>query len=213
VPRSPSTPRETLDPRVERSRAVILAAATEHFLRHGYLQANVDEIAAEARVSKRTIYNIFGGKEQLFRELLSEALANAERFSDQVLSDLGTTDDAEAELRDLSTRLAATVLSGPIMRLRRLLIAEAERFPDLAKDYYARAPARVMSTLAKGLLRFHQRGLLHIDNSELAAEHFGYLVMGASLDRALFDVSTLPPAEDIEARAQAGTTAFLRAYR
>src|SRR5690606_10512871 len=86
---------EVLDPRVERSRAAIVAAAMEHFLRDGYVGANVDEIAAEARVSKRTIYNVFGGKEQLFREILADALATAERFSRDVSSALGTTDDVE----------------------------------------------------------------------------------------------------------------------
>lgn len=202
----------SVDPRVERSRAAIVGAATEHFLRNGYVGANVDEIADEARVSKRTIYNIFGGKEQLFREILADALATAERFSAEMSSTLGTTDDAETELTHLASRLAGTVVAGPIVRLRRLLIGEVERFPDLAADYYARAPGRVMATLAEGLRRFHERGLLHVENPELAAEHFAFLVIGASLDQALFDV-TAPPAEDVEARARAGVAAFLRAYR
>ncbi|MGH8791728.1 MAG: TetR/AcrR family transcriptional regulator [Stackebrandtia sp.] len=191
-----------------------MTAATEHFLRRGYVGANVDEIAAEAQVSKRTIYNVIGGKEQLFREMLADALASAERFSQEVSSALGATDDAESELREVATRLAGAVLGGPIVRLRRLLIGEAERFPDLAKDYYARAPSRVMATVAEGLRRFHERGLLHVDDCELAAEHFAFLVMGASLDRALFETSTPPPAAaDVEARARAGADAFLRAYR
>jgi TetR/AcrR family transcriptional repressor of mexJK operon len=202
-----------LDPRVERSRAVILPTATEHFLRNGYVGANVDEIAAQARVSKRTIYNLFGGKEQLFREILADALATAERFSRDMSSALGTTDDVEAELRDIGTKLADTVLTEPIVRLRRLLIGEAERFPELAGDYYERAPGRVMATLAKGLRRCHERGALRIENPELAAEHFAFLVMGASMDRALFEATTPPTTEDIEKRAHAGIDTFLRAYR
>lgn len=201
------------DPRVERSRAAIVTAAMEHFLRKGYVGANVDEIAAEARVSKRTIYNLFGGKEQLFREILADALATAEEFSRDVSSALGTTDDVETELRDIGTKLAEAVLAAPIVRLRRLLIGEAERFPELATDYYERAPGRVMATLAAGLRRCHERGVLHVENPELAAEHFAFLVMGAHLDRALFHATTPPPAEDIEKRAQAGVDAFLRAYR
>jgi TetR/AcrR family transcriptional regulator, mexJK operon transcriptional repressor len=55
----------------------------------------MDEIAAQARVSKRTIYNVFGGKEQLFREVLADALATAERFSRDMASALGTTDDGK----------------------------------------------------------------------------------------------------------------------
>src|SRR5690606_37230177 len=157
--------------------------------------------------------NVFGGKEQLFREILADALATAERFSRDVSSALGTTDDVEAELRDIGTKLAKAVLTTPIVRLRRLLIGEAERFPELATDYYERAPGRVMATLAAGLRRCHERGLLHVENPELAAEHFAFLVLGAYLDRALFQATTPPPAEDIEKRVQAGIDAFLRAYR
>lgn len=202
-----------LDPRIARSRAVILQAASEHFLRNGYVGANVDEIAARARVSKRTVYNIFGGKEQLFREILAESFAFAERFSDEAAVVLTDTDDVAAELRDIAVRLAGSVLGGNIVRLRRLLIGEAERFPELAREYYERAPGRVMDTLAKAMRRFGKRGLLRISDPQLAAEHFAFLVMGAALDRALFTVSEeIPATEDVEARARTGAEVFLRAY-
>jgi TetR/AcrR family transcriptional repressor of mexJK operon len=211
--RGARTAQGVLDPRVARSRAVIVSAATEHFLRNGYVGANVDEIAAEAGVSKRTIYNIFGGKEQLFREVLGAVLATAERFSRETASALGTTDDVAGELRDVASKLVDAVFGGPIVRLRRLLIGEAERFPELAREYYERGPGRVMKTIAAGLRRFHERGLLHVDDPGLAAEHFAFLVMGAALDQALFEVSATPPAaEDVAARARTGAETFLRAY-
>ena len=173
----------------------------------------MDDIALQARVSKRTIYNVFGGKEQLFREILAEALETAERFSAEAAATLADTDDVEAELKATARRLARAVLGGRIVRLRRLLIGEASRFPDLARDYYERAPGRVMATLAEALRRFDQRGLLRIDDPQLASEHFAFLVLGASLDRALFDaIDEPPPADRVEARAVAGVDVFLRAY-
>jgi TetR/AcrR family transcriptional repressor of mexJK operon len=208
----------TLDPRVARSRAVIVAAAYEHFLRNGYLGANVDQIAAEARVSKRTVYNIFGGKEQLFLEILAESISVAERFSEELIAlftetENGTAKDVTAGLRTAGIRLARAVLGGRVVRLRRLLIGEAERFPDHARDYYERGPGRVMDTLATVLRRFHDRGLLHIEDASVAAEHFAFLALGAPLDRALFVVDTEPPStEDIEAYAGKGVDVFLLAY-
>ena len=203
-----------LDPRIVRSRAVILTAASEHFLRRGYVGANVDEIAAEARVSKRTVYNIFGGKEQLFRAILADAFGTAERFSRETASVLTETDDIGAELKAAAVRLASTVLSGPVVRLRRLLIGEAERFPELAREYYERAPGFVLDTLAGVLARLGERGLLRVSDARLTAEHFAFLVRGAPLDLALFTVTgQLPSTSDIEARAVAGVEAFLRAYR
>lgn len=191
-----------------------MTAASEHFLRKGYVGANVDEIAAEARVSKRTVYNIFGTKEQLFREILAEAFGTAERFSRETVSVLTDTDDLAGELKAVAVRLARIVLDPRVVRLRRLLIGEAERFPELAGEYYRRAPDRVMDTLAEAIGRLGERGLLRASDPRLAAEHFAFLVMGAALDRALFTVNgeTVPQTE-IETRAVAGVAAFLAAYK
>ncbi|QBI19886.1 TetR/AcrR family transcriptional regulator [Egibacter rhizosphaerae] len=200
-----------VDPRIARSRAVIVEAATAHYLAHGYREANLDDVAREARVSKRTIYNVIGGKEQLFRAVLAEAIDTAERFSVEVAAGIGDTDDVATELGGVASTLAASVLGGRIVSLRRLLIAEATRFPELARDYYERAPGRVMTTLADGLARLAARGLLDIDDAELAAEHLAFLVLGASLDRALFEADA-PSATTVETRARAGVEVFLRAY-
>lgn len=201
------------DPRIERSRAVILEAAAAHFLRHGFIAANVDEIAAEARVSKRTVYNIFGGKEQLFREILGNAIDTAERFSTDIAGELGEAADPETALRDTGVRLARVVFGGRVVALRRLLIGETARFPELAADYYDRAPGRVMRTIAQALERFRERGMLDFDDAAEAAEHFAFLVMGAPLDRAMFITDTAQPdLSAIERRAERGVAVFLRAY-
>lgn len=207
-----STDDARLDPRIARSRAVILAAATDHFQTTGYVGANVDEIAAEARVSKRTIYNIFGGKEQLFRETLSTVIDIAEPFVIETASVLATTEDVAADLRVVACGLARAVLDGPVVGLRRLVIAEAERFPTIARDYYERAPGRVLDMLAEAMHRFGENGLLEVEDARLAAEHFVFLVMGAPLDRALFLAPNRAPPDDVDARALTGVEVFLRAY-
>jgi TetR/AcrR family transcriptional regulator, mexJK operon transcriptional repressor len=206
-----------VDPRIARSRAVIVAAALEHFLRNGYVGTSVDDIAAEARVSKRTVYNIFGGKEQLFREIMADALAVAEQFSTDVVTALADADDVEAELRAAAREIVRTVLSPRVVRLRRLLIGEAERFPELAKQYYQRAPDRVMDALAEAMTHLTERGLLVTGNPRLAAEHFAFLVLGAPLDRALFTAGDPEPSADeidreVETRVREGVLVFLCAY-
>jgi TetR/AcrR family transcriptional repressor of mexJK operon len=202
-----------LDPRIARSRAVIVAAASEHFLRHGYVGASVDDIAAAARVSKRTVYNIFGGKEQLFREILADAFAVAGQFSAEVVSTLADTDDVETELKAIAVELAGSVLSRRVVRLRRLLIGEAERFPELARAYYQRAPDRVMAALADAMASLGKRGLLSVDDPRQASEHFAFLILGAPLDRALFS----PTDDDAftgadKRRVRNSVDVFLRAY-
>lgn len=195
------------DPRIARSRAVILPVATEHFITHGYVGANVDLIALEAGVSKRTVYNLYGGKEQLFTEVLEHAIGTAERFSSALTFPGG---DLADELRSVATQLARTVMLGPVLGLRRLLIGEAGRFPERAADYYARAPGQVMDTLAERFGELHERGLLRTGDAVTAAEHFAFLIMGATLDRALFEGA--PDPAEVDRRAIAGAEAFLRAH-
>lgn len=201
------------DPRVARSRAVIVETASVHFLEHGYLAANLDEIAHQADVSKRTIYNLYGDKERLFRAILAESLDTAERYAEEVTSGLGDADDVEVALRAAGLRLAQAVFGGRVVPLRRLLIGEVARFPDLAGEYYQRAPQRVMASIAEALARFDERGALRMDDPVIAAEHFAFLVIGASLDRALFaSAERAPMTGEVEARARAGVDTFLRAY-
>ena len=69
------------DPRVVRSRAAVVAAATALFLERGYLDTSVDEVAARASVSKRTVYNAFADKERLFTEVVLGVTAIAEQFA------------------------------------------------------------------------------------------------------------------------------------
>ena len=204
--------RHDADPRVLRSQAIILTAATTHFTVHGYMGANVDVIAAEAGVSKRTVYNVFGGKEQLFRAVVDNAVTIAESFSRDLADELTAGDDLPADLERIGVRLATAVLDGPVVPLRQLLIGESRRFPELVSDYYRRAPERVMRTLADHLAGLSGRGLLDLDDPMTAAEHFAFLVMGAPLDRALFHIDSTPSRSEIEANARAGVAAFLRAW-
>jgi TetR/AcrR family transcriptional regulator, mexJK operon transcriptional repressor len=202
------------DPRVARSRVVIEEAAFRQFLEHGFHATRLQDVAREAGVSKRTIYNIYADKEQLFREILAEAVQTAERFSTEVVAGLGQSDDVDEELLTTGLGLVRAVLGGRVVPLRRLLISEAARFPELAEDYYARAPGRVMAAIAEALERYARRGLLRVPDADLAAEHFAFLVLGASLDRALFDAhGRAEPAEHVELRAREGVAAFLRAHR
>lgn len=203
------------DPRIGRSRAIILPVAREHFFAHGYLGTNIDVVALDAGVSKRTVYNIFGGKEQLFRAVLSEAIDTADSFSRDLADAVGGGGDVAQDLRDVAVRLARAVLLGPIVPLRRLLIGEAERFPEIARDYYDRAPGRVVDALAARFAALAERGLLRVPHARRAAEHFAFLVMGAPLDRALFTPGPTPllGVAEVDERALAGAEVFLRAYR
>lgn len=200
------------DPRITRSRSLILDAATDAFLEFGYDGTSVDDVADRAGVAKRTVYNIYGDKEALFRATLARSLAIAERFSGALADAATHLSDVDRDLPALAERLAEDVLLGRVLPLRRLLISESSRFEDLAREYRERAPDLVLRALAAAFTSLAESGHLTVPDAEIAAEHFAFLVMGAGLDRGMFVLEPPRPA-DVRARARAGAEAFLRAYR
>lgn len=204
--------------RSARKRSAIMAAATALFLRDGYRSTNMDQIAADAAVSKQTVYKQFADKEQLFREIVLSVTANAEAIISDLTSvlqagEIDTIDDLRSVLTDLARRYIDGVLQPNVLSLRRLIVAEAERFPDLARTYYEQAPSRGIDILADALRAYQERGLLNLGDAHLAAAHLAYLALGLPQDRAQFcpDVR-LSPAERDRLAAEA-VRVFLAAYR
>ena len=195
------------------SAGVIREAATTLFLRRGYLGTSMEEIATLAGVSKQTVYTHFADKEQLFTDLIRGATDRVDDFLQHATALLPGTDDLETDLRELARRYLAQVLHPELLQLRRLVIGEAGRFPDLARTYYEQAPARTLAGLASCFLRLAERGLLRIDDPALAAGSFAYLVLGRPLDRAMFCGvdEALSPA-DRERQADEAVRVFLAAY-
>lgn len=201
------------DPRVLRSRAAAVEAATALFLEHGYERTTMDEIADAAGLTKRTLYNNFEDKAALFTQVIGDVTASAQRFADELDAEFfdAVADDLPAGLTDLARRLALAIMRPPVVALRRLLAGDAASFPDLATDYFDRAPGRVLDVLTVGFRRLHDAGRLRVDDARIAAEQFAYLVVGAPLDRAVL-VGTIPPRQHVLARADAGVETFLARY-
>jgi TetR/AcrR family transcriptional repressor of mexJK operon len=203
----------TDNPRVRRSRAAIVEAATRLFLERGYVDTSVDDIAARAAVSKRTVYNNFGDKERLFSAIVLGITATAEQFAGDLGASLADVEDVPGALHDLARRHLASVTRPQVVRLRRLISAESGRFPDLAREYHRRAPERVVAALAVAFEGLDRRGLLRVPDPRRAAEHFAFLVVGATLDRVMFDgEAAVPPAAEAKALARDGVEVFLSAY-
>jgi TetR/AcrR family transcriptional regulator, mexJK operon transcriptional repressor len=215
-PRAPSATRAAgadEEPRSTRKRRAILEAATTLFLRTGYLGTSMDEIAALARVSKQTVYKHFADKQSLFSAIVTAAVDAA---GDQVLEDttaLAGSDDLAADLRDLARRQLGSVMQPELMQLRRLVIGEANRFPELGRAFYERGAGRSTAALAAAFERLTARGLLHADDPEFAAAHFNWLVMAAPVNRAmLLGDDAIPAAAELDRYAEGGVRAFLAAY-
>jgi TetR/AcrR family transcriptional repressor of mexJK operon len=196
-------------------REAILRAATEVFLRNGYVGTSMDEVAARAAVSKQTVYKHFADKQRLFAELVVTTVREAsDPVHDEVQSLAGSDrDDVEADLRAMARRQVAKVMRPEVLRLRRLVIGEAGRFPELGRTFYELGPGRTIAALADAFARLAARGALRIDDPALAAEHFNWLVMSIPLNRSmLLGDEDAPSPADLDAYADAGVRVFLAAY-
>jgi TetR/AcrR family transcriptional repressor of mexJK operon len=199
--------------RTERKRAAITDAATDLFLREGYRGASMDDIAAAAGVSKQTVYKQFADKEQLFCHIV-EALVN--EASDPVyeaVRNLEIEGDLEVELRSVARRQLSLVLEPRLMQLRRLVIAEASRFPQLGQVFFEQGPLRTIAALTEAIRRLGEQGRLRVDDPFVAATHFNWLVMGAPLNQAmLLGLARKPSAKELDHWATTGVATFLAAF-
>jgi TetR/AcrR family transcriptional repressor of mexJK operon len=172
----------------------------------------MDDVAAAAGVSKQTIYTHFESKEKLFADLV---LANAERVEDFVatLAPSLTAGDLEPALRQLARRYLHLVMRPDVLRLRRLVLGEAARFPDLARTYYESVPGRVIRELGRIFARLTEDGRLSTPNPYLAAQQFAWLTLGPSLDRGMFHpVDQTDRNGELDDAADDAVSTFLAAY-
>jgi TetR/AcrR family transcriptional repressor of mexJK operon len=199
--------------RSSRKRGAILEAATTLFLRKGYLGTSMDEIAALASVSKQTVYKHFADKERLFSEIVVSAVKEASDPVHAEVIDLKESGDVEADLRDLARRQLALVMQPRLMQLRRLVIGEAGRFPELGRTFYEQGAQRTVRALAAAFERLAERGILQLDDPALAAAHFNWLIMSAPVNRAMMlGDEEIPTSEELDHYADAGVRTFLAAY-
>jgi TetR/AcrR family transcriptional repressor of mexJK operon len=199
------------DPRVVRSRSQVIDAARRVFLASGYHATTLQQVADEAGIAKRTIYNLYGDKDTLFRATVLSAIDIADSFARSLATEVRRVEDAAAQLPEIGVRLAESTLLGPAVPLRRLVIMESASFPELVTEYRTRAPEAVIEALAELFATMAAAGTLVVADKDIAAEHFAFLVMGADLDRGTF-TGDHPTAPRVRARARAGVSVFLRAY-
>lgn len=201
--------------RTATKRRAIHAAATEVFLQHGYLGASMDEVAAKAGVSKQTVYKQFENKERLFAEIVlgtnDQLAVNLAAAYAETLD--GATDAREA-LRALAFRLLESLTADHVLQLRRLVIAEADRFPEVCGAWFTSGFEKSLETLGQALTGLTDRGLLRtLDDPTLVAYQFAGLVMYKPMNRAMFaGTRERPKPGELDTLATRAVDVFLASY-
>lgn len=208
-----SEARSTLRPSSARKRSAILDAAETVFLRSGYVEASVDEVVELSTVSKQTVYAHFGSKGALFvamvRDRTEVATARVHREEPDPIAREGVA----PYLRAYAERQLEIVLDPHLLALRRLVIGESQRFPDLAEVFWSTGPERAMTAMSERFARLTRAGLLGASDPDAAARSFNWLAMGQPLTAAMMlGDAGLPSAAERAALAAEATRVFLAAY-
>jgi AcrR family transcriptional regulator len=209
-----SRPESAAVRRYQRKRAELLAGARAVFTREGYQGASMDAVAAEAGASKRTVYQYFADKEELFAATVLDTVDRGYEYFEPRIRALAETDDVDGAIRQLAHDTVVGLTNPELLKMRRLVVAEAERFPTIGREYYERSWVKTEALLAQALAALTERGLLDVPDPERAAYLFTWLVVSIPANRAAFlgDDAVGSP-EELAALAEEGARVFLAAYR
>ena len=174
----------------------------------------MDDVAASAWVSKQTVYAHFADKARLFEQLITGDIAHSETSTHPLIAAIPQSDHLERDLREYARAHLADVMQPELLRLRRMLIGEAERFPELARGWYEAGPVRSCAIFATWFRALDRRGLLRAPDPMLAAQHFNWLVLSIPVYAALsLPVDDVPyTRSELDHYADEGVRVFLAAY-
>lgn len=176
-------------PTIRRGRkfAQVIEGARKVFLRDGFEGASVDDIAAEAGVSKATLYAYVPDKRQLFLEVARE---ECRRQADEVEDLVSMAAPPERMLPVAGRRIVDFILSDFGRQIYRVCLAEAYRFPELGRKFYETGPGLLRERLSSYLNGAVARGELKIDDIHLAADQFAELCKADIFPSVCFGVKT-----------------------
>jgi TetR/AcrR family transcriptional regulator, mexJK operon transcriptional repressor len=192
---------EELDRRARAKRDQILSGARRVFLRDGFAAASTDAIAAEAKVSKRTLYVYYPSKEELFAGVMRGlTVENPQTRALESMEEMtpGSEDELRRDLLELARKIVATMMQPDYLALLRTTIADTHRFPQLGGLFRATVPERAMRSFAVFIERSRECGVVGsgVDGETAARMFVGPLLTYAVLDGLLAEGPPRPPAQE-----------------
>ena len=192
-------------------RETILECAMPLFLKHGYEGTSMSMISAATGGSKATLYAYFPAKEALFTALMLFAW-NRQGLEPQSPMSAATAEHARGWLTNWVGEYLRHLHDEAVLALHRLLIAEAGRFPHLAREAYAAGPVASLRQLSNDLSLLARKGFVQAADFNEAARVLRALAKAGSFDTRLWTLSSPPSSVDMQAEAQLVVDHFLAIY-
>ena len=175
----------------ESRRQAILATAAEAFHANGLDATSMSEVAARLGGSKGTLYNYFKSKDELFTAYVERRCLWQQ---DEIFA-LTAGETPVQALHRIARSFLTHMLNETTLRNFRLIVAEAERTPQISRDFYDAGPRRGTDRLAAFLASLEADGILDLDGDPTsAASHFMGLVQSTTFKGRLCNaIPTLTP--------------------
>ncbi len=194
----------------DETRHLIAQAARREFMTRGYAGTCMDDVAKGAGVSKKTLYRLVPAKADLFRTTVSDRIAQFLAATDE--ETIATPDVALGLERHL-TELGNLTLAADTISTFKLALAEADRFPELAANFYTDAVVKTQAVLSRFLARQCEMGVLELDDPVAAAGMLRGMMMMEPQRAAMLAGVALPTPAETRERARACVRLFLRGCR
>lgn len=190
-------------------RDAILEAAKRLFAGDGYAGVSMDQIAAEAGVSKLTVYSHFGDKEALFAAAVRakcEEMLPDDLFAQELKGPLRT------QLKAIASGFFALISSDEAISTHRMMITPGNADDPLRKLFWEAGPQRTHQAFGAFLQSRVEAGELDIADVQRASEQFFALIKGELHGRMMCGLCARPARNDVNAHLDASVDLFLRAY-
>ena len=191
-------------------RKAILEAAKALFLSNGYDGSSMDAIAAEAGVSKLTVYSHFTDKEKLFAEAVK---SKCEEQLPELLFELSAEVPVAQALLNIDRGFNELINSRESVELHRVMVSLAAQDSKLSHMFYEAGPQRVLHGMEELLRQADQSGLLRVQDPLSAADQFFCLIKGGANFRLLIGCGEALQGAEAEAHVRDAVEVFLRAFR
>ena len=191
-------------------RKAILEAAKTLFLSNGYDGSSMDAIAAEAGVSKLTVYSHFTDKEKLFAEAVK---SKCEEQLPELLFELNDEVPVAQLLLNIGRGFNELINSRESVELHRVMVSLAAQDSKLSRMFYEAGPQRVLHGMEELLRRADQSGKLRVPDPLSAADQFFCLIKGGANFRLLIGCGEALQGAEAEAHVRDAVEVFLRAFR
>jgi TetR/AcrR family transcriptional repressor of mexJK operon len=186
----------------------LIEIAASMFMERGFEGTSVDAVAEAAGIGKATLYARYKDKGELFAAVL-------QRKIDRWLAMNETGEPATGRIEDVllarARRTVAAALTPEAIAINRIVMAEAARFPSLAKLVHEQGWQRSNAAVAAVLDQFAKNGQIDVEDTSVAADLFLSLVIGRQTRLAMLGIETDP--NQIDQRVRAAVKLFLDGVR